>query len=678
MADAQTAVRVIAEQIASAIKSQIEENNAVKIERRLSNLKISGSQIMPGSIDGVSLADGSITTLKVRDFTAEVANIAVAEIESAVIDTAQIADAAITRAKIQDAAINTAKIENGAITNAKIGNAAVDTANIRDAAITTAKIVDASITSAKVSELDAGKIRSGQLDTELVSIFNGSDLSFIWNSYGLFAYAENNGVIDPSTFVRFNKSGILLQRDGFVECSLDWDGFYLGIQDGSVELTADDGFIVYDRPRGNGTDDRKPLIKLGRFGYPGNYEYGMRFYKTVDGVTKPTLISDSDGNLWLEDRLSVGEENGTAGNIVIDGNNKYIGTSKYSSGAIGSGWRISGDGEAVFNNIVARGTLSASVFEYNKISSVGGSLYISPTIQLTDNSQIGQVEENGVAHYQISIDYPFNGTNHAGAGRNWKVNDIVSLQGFVENSGIAYELRDFRCKITAISNTGCVLQSLSAISLVVVYNSDTGSAYAVGSVNFVGASVSAGAMFVYLGTNANGQLIREGIYLTASDSNGPFIDIYDNDSSNHPKVRLGNLSGITDSDIQASPLSGYGLYGQNVYLKGTFIAQGGKIGNLTVAEIENNLNTLEVEISSMAGTIVKTGSPLATTLTATVYKGNLAISNAAYANYTLLWWYSTDGATWQALLSGGTQATGRTVNAEINGAYYIKCTVTEN
>ena len=41
---------------------------------------------------------------------------------------------------------------------------------------------------------------------------------------------------------------------------------------------------------------------------------------------------------------------------------------------------------ADFNNITARGKIRSSLFEYNKISSVGGSLYIAPTIYIEDYS----------------------------------------------------------------------------------------------------------------------------------------------------------------------------------------------------------------------------------------------------------------------------------------------------
>lgn len=672
MADTSTAVKTIAEQIALAIKNSIESNNKINIERRLGNLKITGDQIAPNSISGINLEDGSISVLKVRNFETEVADIAAAEIDSAVIDTAQIADAAITTAKIRDAAIDSAKIEDGAITHAKIGDAAVEEANIKDASITTAKISDASITSAKITSLDAGKIRSGQLDTELVSIFSGTDLSFLWNSSGIYAYAENGGVIDTDTFVRLNKSGLTLQRDGTVECSLNWDGFYLGILDGSVELSADDGFVVYDRPRGTGEDTRNPLVQLGRFGTVGNYEYGIRFFKTVNGTTTPTLISKSDGSLWLEDKLSVGTDSDETGNIVIDGANKAIGTSKYASGSVGNGWKITGDGDATFNNITARGTLASTVFEHDRISAVGGELYIAPTIITTADSSIAQG-----TYYDITVNTPFSGTSHYSAGRNWAVGDVVSVQGFAESSGNAYEIRALQCRVTAVSATSCTLRVIQPVSGVVVYNPDTGAAYTAGAISLGGGVLNKNASLVYIGTYEGDTLVRNCIILSANEEDAPYIDVY-NSAAGNPKVRMGNLSGITDSDIQADPLSGYGLYGENVYLKGTFIAQGGKIGNLSISEIENNLSVIDFEIASSAGTIVKAGSPLATTLTATAYKGNVPFADEDYAKYTILWWYSADGSAWSALKANGAQLSGRTVTANIDGAYYIKCTAVES
>jgi hypothetical protein len=75
---------------------------------------------------------------------------------------------------------------------------------------------------------------------------------------------------------------------------------------------------------------------------------------------------------------------------------------------------------------------------------------------------------------------------------------------------------------------------------------------------------------------------RQGsIYLTSDDSNAPFIDIV-NEVTSHAewnqagkiKARLGKLSGITDAAFGGN-LSGYGLYSDNVYLKGQIVVTGG-------------------------------------------------------------------------------------------------------
>jgi|SaaInlStandDraft_4_1057021.scaffolds.fasta_scaffold32083_1 hypothetical protein len=82
------------------------------------------------------------------------------------------------------------------------------------------------------------------------------------------------------------------------------------------------------------------------------------------------------------------------------------------------------------------------------------------------------------------------------------------------------------------------------------------------------------------------------VLIDASSTNAPFIDILD-DTTPTPlvKARLGNLAGITDASFQAGALSGYGLYTDNVYLKGNIavasddalalIANSIMIGNIT-------------------------------------------------------------------------------------------------
>jgi hypothetical protein len=63
------------------------------------------------------------------------------------------------------------------------------------------------------------------------------------------------------------------------------------------------------------------------------------------------------------------------------------------------------------------------------------------------------------------------------------------------------------------------------------------------------------------------------IYLTASDTNNPYIDMLAGVSAgsftDKQILRIGNLTGITDASLGA--LSGYGLYCSNVYLTGKLV-----------------------------------------------------------------------------------------------------------
>lgn len=60
------------------------------------------------------------------------------------------------------------------------------------------------------------------------------------------------------------------------------------------------------------------------------------------------------------------------------------------------------------------------------------------------------------------------------------------------------------------------------------------------------------------------------LYITSSDNNAPYLDVV---YEQFTKVRLGNLAGIVDSVLGS--LSGFGLYSDNVFLRGRFVVAGG-------------------------------------------------------------------------------------------------------
>lgn len=77
------------------------------------------------------------------------------------------------------------------------------------------------------------------------------------------------------------------------------------------------------------------------------------------------------------------------------------------------------------------------------------------------------------------------------------------------------------------------------------------------------------------------------LYLTSVDTNAPYMDVvYDN----VVKARLGRLDGITDPDM--GTLTGYGLYADNVYLKGKIWVTGGNAA--TQQNIDDSINNIEI------------------------------------------------------------------------------------
>lgn len=201
---------------------------------------------------------------------------------------------------------------------------------------------------------------------------------------------------DLKSFVRFDQYGIygIKNNATFKAQNLDdvknnahfavtWDGFFIKnsyADGGRVSITSDNDFQVTK----NVNNAEQEVIKIGMLEERvGGNLYGMR----IKGENNTNaFIADSDGNLSV-----TGIINATGGNfsdlvavgtgnpyIKIDGANALIGTSNYQEGA-GSGWMINAAGDAVFNNITARGAIKTAVFEYAEIQAVGGVFIFRPS-----------------------------------------------------------------------------------------------------------------------------------------------------------------------------------------------------------------------------------------------------------------------------------------------------------
>lgn len=145
----------------------------------------------------------------------------------------------------------------------------------------------------------ADTITAGQLNTEYITILNGQQASFRWDSQGINAYYKNaNNYYDSKTFVRFDQYGIYGIKDKTenfypqdenevwdnANFALTWKGFKLksGSDKGSVVIDSEKDFNVYDK-------EGRELIHIGRI---DDGSYGIRIKDNKNNVA---LLATQEG-----------------------------------------------------------------------------------------------------------------------------------------------------------------------------------------------------------------------------------------------------------------------------------------------------------------------------------------------------------------------------------------------
>jgi len=226
------------------------------------------------------------------------------------------------------------------------------------------------------------------------------------------------------------------------------------------------------------------------------------------------------------------------GETFVDGT--LVSDETFASGVFGSGWRVSkvsDEWSAEFDRLTVRGTLEAFVFKKHIVQASNALLLVTDSCKLDDDVTAIQtaltVVENTLA-----------------------ANDVVLIQD--EIGGNIY-----REIVTVTSVAGDTVNVTRAV---------VGTARA----------WPGGTVLTRIGNTATGA--RQGsILLDAGTANAPFIDILGvEDTSDFSatytesvtnaigkvKVRLGQLSGITDAAVGLSGSDEFGLYASNAYLKG--------------------------------------------------------------------------------------------------------------
>lgn len=267
----------------------------------------------------------------------------------------------------------------------------------------------------------------------------------------------------------------------------------------------------------------------------------------------------------------VGPNNDTGIVIYGDDLGSYIGSMRYASGALGVGWTINSDGSAEFNNVSVRGKITSSVFEYDHISSVGGSLYVAPTLYTTKYS----LPITKLADKSYQIKWELDTTLKTAFGNKILADGYyLLLDGNVLINNQIHHISNIFIIVTDVENAA------SDKTLTATFESE---------LELEGKYFEPGAAIVLYGTDTT----REGLYLTAMGADSPYLEIYSNDPAELqpvPAARLGNLSGIVDAHFASvsGKLEGYGLYSSNAYLRGQLMLPSAGVTNQKSAMVNSS------------------------------------------------------------------------------------------
>lgn len=272
-------------------------------------------------------------------------------------------------------------------------------------------------------------------------------------------------------------------------------------------------------------------------------------------------------------KFYIGPNNDTGIIIFGDEKDSFIGSMRYASGNLGGGWTINANGSAEFNNVTVRGKITSSVFEYNHISSIGGSLYVAPTLYTTKLSDQIILVDNATNKY--SVTWQLDASLTASFGNKTIENGYqLLLDGNIVMNDTVVHISDLFVIATNITDAS------NQTYLTITFNSD---------LSLTGQRFEPGTAIVLYGTNTT----REGLYLTAMGEHSPYLEIYSNSSEEDspiPAARLGNLNGITDLDFASvgGRLEGYGLYSSNAYLRGQLLLPSAGVTNQNSITVNNS------------------------------------------------------------------------------------------
>ena len=298
----------------------------------------------------------------------------------------------------------------------------------------------------------------------------------------------------------------------------------------------------------------------------------------------------------------------------------------FASGFAGSGWRAdygvttASRASIEADDLTVRGRMRIYELLIQQIRATNGSVFVSSAskvvaVTATSTNPTWQVNGsqltfNGSNANFVTILYTISTAQAGDTSRElyhgFLVGDLIRAQ---------------QTRWNGSTFAGTILSNMEVTSVANLYTY-TGA--------FLGTDAPAvGYDFVRIGSASNTN--RQGsVYITSDDSAAPFIDIIDGvyshavwNSAAVSRVRVGKLTGISDNAFGGA-LSGYGLYGNNVYLKGKIVVTGGDLGGMAANDVNNNSTTIN-------GSRITTGTVTANEIAAnTITAGNIAEGTITY------------------------------------------------
>jgi hypothetical protein len=268
----------------------------------------------------------------------------------------------------------------------------------------------------------------------------------------------------------------------------------------------------------------------------------------VGNYNSYNFLVDNDGKLItkdidivggiVSDRLLVGDENGSS--VIIDGKSGSIYSSLYSQTSGLRGWKIDKNGSSIFNNVIVRGQIESAVFQYNEIQTLSGSLLIRPSFIIEDIEKISDTE------VKCKIKPKLNGVVEDGSYCLVQLPEktINLVAGETINSIITFYSSE------ALSDLDILLmQEATLINL--------------GKNRSIGISINSTASNI-ISVPESVTIFEEQI--TYNDNTGYNIET----ESRNNRLIMGRLP--SESYIPTSMQNSFGLYSDNVFLKGQMIS----------------------------------------------------------------------------------------------------------